>query len=667
MTYEVWQGFAQNDAGDVLDTATVTVTLAGTTTKPALFSDEDGTGSKTNPFTTDASGFVQFYTAPAIVDIVATKGAFSVTFSNVRIGLPDALQTVATLAELVASSPAAGSLTGTKGYWYAGDGGDWEYLVKTSAQAAIDGDVIDEYINHTLTNGNVAVGQYDGGSFNALRAGAKPGDNSVDSAVRIQSALDLFDDVFVPKTDRGSYYLDELNPTIYGYQDRCYFVIAGTHTLGGFREGVKFWSNGAVFEKLTTPAAGLESGFIHLDVVKNFEVFGFSLTGSNTGTSPTAVNTGIILSSCYKGKVHDIEMLGDFSGTNSTFAGNYVIDVEIENIKGDDIGLGFDFAAIQDVSVDGAKYTGSDGAGGKGDRGFSGIWDGVVQGTPGADNFTGITFDNLETIDGTPGFQNSSRIRVGKNCSFRNFNSGIAVATGRDWDIEEGIDLQENTNGVWVVAWNNTGSPQFSSYKVPPKNVYIGGGGSITNNDYGVLVETGSAGNHGIIDGLNITGRINANTAFDIAALNETVGGVPYITNVVIGPGYMDSISNSFDSAMIRAAYTYGPPLIRVNNVTPWMDKKDPNELFKGLPAGTGSGNLTINDHPFVVFVTIYDSTVAYSPVKRTWNNDTSSALEVSYGTKPANSGPLTIMMKPGEEIYFNTNVPSTGWTWEAW
>lgn len=102
MTYEVWQGFAQNESGDVLDTASVTVTLAGTTTKPALFSDEDGAGSKTNPFNTDASGFVQFYTAPAIVDIVATKGAFSVTFSNVRIGLPDALQTVATLAELQA-------------------------------------------------------------------------------------------------------------------------------------------------------------------------------------------------------------------------------------------------------------------------------------------------------------------------------------------------------------------------------------------------------------------------------------------------------------------------------------------------------------------------------------------------------------------------------------
>ncbi len=100
MTYEVWQGFAQNESGDVLDTASVTVTLAGTTTKPALFADEDGVGSKTNPFNTDASGFVQFYTAPAIVDIVATKGAFSVTFSNVRIGLPDALQTVATLAEL---------------------------------------------------------------------------------------------------------------------------------------------------------------------------------------------------------------------------------------------------------------------------------------------------------------------------------------------------------------------------------------------------------------------------------------------------------------------------------------------------------------------------------------------------------------------------------------
>lgn len=102
MTYEVWQGFAVNDAGDVLDGATVTVTLAGTATGVTLFEDKDGAINLSNPFTTDATGLVRFYSAPEFVDIVATKGADTIEFMNVRIGLPDAIQTVATLSELLA-------------------------------------------------------------------------------------------------------------------------------------------------------------------------------------------------------------------------------------------------------------------------------------------------------------------------------------------------------------------------------------------------------------------------------------------------------------------------------------------------------------------------------------------------------------------------------------
>lgn len=100
MTYEVWQGFAASDAGDVLDGATVTVTVAGTEDGVTLFEDKDGAVSLANPFLTDATGLVRFYAAAQFVDIIATKGADTIEFMNVRLGLPDALQTVATLAEL---------------------------------------------------------------------------------------------------------------------------------------------------------------------------------------------------------------------------------------------------------------------------------------------------------------------------------------------------------------------------------------------------------------------------------------------------------------------------------------------------------------------------------------------------------------------------------------
>jgi hypothetical protein len=45
----------------------------------------------------------------------------------------------------------------TQGYYVAGDAGGSNYIVKTAAEAATDGDVIDGYGNHTLANGNVAI------------------------------------------------------------------------------------------------------------------------------------------------------------------------------------------------------------------------------------------------------------------------------------------------------------------------------------------------------------------------------------------------------------------------------------------------------------------------------------------------------------------------------
>lgn len=54
-------------------------------------------------------------------------------------------------------SPAAGRVIETYGYYTKGDAGAAKYLVKTAAQAALDGDVIDGYGNHTLANGNVSI------------------------------------------------------------------------------------------------------------------------------------------------------------------------------------------------------------------------------------------------------------------------------------------------------------------------------------------------------------------------------------------------------------------------------------------------------------------------------------------------------------------------------
>ncbi len=304
MTYEVWQGFAQNDAGDVLDTATVTVTLAGTTTKPALFSDEDGTGSKTNPFNTDSSGFVQFYTAPAIVDIVATKGAFSVTFSNVRIGLPDALQTVSTLGELLATTPSdldKRKVTSYLNGWAAKlekplGGGDFIYSTSTLKSLHNGVNIFSDTVPF---DGNAAsrdallagTGETDGGGSGCWIRLASPvevfenagavGDGSFDDTMALQKAVEVYREV-------------------YGSPDRTYIVApqalvtpdGGTGICTDIPSNTTIRLNSCTIKQKsgTSGTGGILSNSVPVDKVN---IFGPGTIDGNknntTGNMPTAV------------------------------------------------------------------------------------------------------------------------------------------------------------------------------------------------------------------------------------------------------------------------------------------------------------------------------------------------------------------------------------------
>jgi len=90
-----------------------------------------------------------------------------------------------TKAALVAASITAGLTARTRGYTTAGDGGGATYLIKTAVDYA---GTPDEYGDHTLANGNVAVLQTEG-SVNVKQFGAT-GDGSTDDALSIQAAID---------------------------------------------------------------------------------------------------------------------------------------------------------------------------------------------------------------------------------------------------------------------------------------------------------------------------------------------------------------------------------------------------------------------------------------------------------------------------------------------
>ena len=95
-------------------------------------------------------------------------------------------RTYTTVAEMKADTTlTSGTPVNTLGYYTSGDGGQARYLIQTSAEF---GYTPDEYGDHTLANGNVAVLQVEG-AVSVRRFGAR-GDGYTDDFIPIYSAMD---------------------------------------------------------------------------------------------------------------------------------------------------------------------------------------------------------------------------------------------------------------------------------------------------------------------------------------------------------------------------------------------------------------------------------------------------------------------------------------------
>ena len=86
MDLSVFQRTIVNEEGATLPAAQIDVFLAGTATRPDLFSDAAGTTPITNPFNADVNGFAQFYVEFGNYDVTANLGGSTATWDDVLIG-----------------------------------------------------------------------------------------------------------------------------------------------------------------------------------------------------------------------------------------------------------------------------------------------------------------------------------------------------------------------------------------------------------------------------------------------------------------------------------------------------------------------------------------------------------------------------------------------------
>jgi lysophospholipase L1-like esterase len=82
----IWQGYAQDHAGNVLPGATITVRLQSSGALAIIKPNKDLSGTLGNPFTADANGKIVFYASAGLYRIAVTSGEFSEEFVNVALG-----------------------------------------------------------------------------------------------------------------------------------------------------------------------------------------------------------------------------------------------------------------------------------------------------------------------------------------------------------------------------------------------------------------------------------------------------------------------------------------------------------------------------------------------------------------------------------------------------
>jgi len=105
MAYSAWQQFVQNDAGDVLPSASIEVRDEATGSLAILYSTAGG-AALGNPFTAGIDGLARFYVGAGQYKITATSGTDTATYRFYPIGNAQSCDTGITDGNLILAEEA---------------------------------------------------------------------------------------------------------------------------------------------------------------------------------------------------------------------------------------------------------------------------------------------------------------------------------------------------------------------------------------------------------------------------------------------------------------------------------------------------------------------------------------------------------------------------------
>lgn len=144
----------------------------GESVRKDTFTDAGAGTPNANPVIADSNGvFPDIFISGTYKVILTTKDDIQTGFGEKDPITSEGSGNFNTVLDLTSSRLSGGVLAKTIDYFSTQRGGGATYLIKTAAQAATDGDVIDGTDNQTLANGNVAIIQTDGGAITTSQAG----------------------------------------------------------------------------------------------------------------------------------------------------------------------------------------------------------------------------------------------------------------------------------------------------------------------------------------------------------------------------------------------------------------------------------------------------------------------------------------------------------------